>query len=56
MWLVATIRDHTEHFHHHRKFYGMALVYNRGQLTCSVKDERVYILAFVGHVVSIAMT
>lgn len=57
MWLVATILDSQdiEHSHHCRKFYGRALIYSWGQLTC-VKDEREKILAFVGHVVSIEIS
>ena len=58
IWLVAIVLDSQdiEHSHHHRKFYWMTLVYRKGQLTCSVRDQRVNILAFVNHVVSIAMT
>lgn len=40
-----------EHFHNHRKSYWMALVYSSFQLHCSIKDQRVNILAFVGHII-----
>lgn len=50
---MATILDSQviEHFHHHKKSHWMALVYSTGQLTHSIKDQGVTILAFVDHIV-----